>query len=197
MFYSIYYVHCLSDLYSVCDWCVAALLVSSSKDDIFAKSYILTMFGIHVNASVVRLWVLSLSLVVITRINGADAALCVGDDPQFTASDSNYDVYYSVQPKQEYAKVFNLEYDRTSKTIAIQTSREAITYGGSEQDGETTTKKYFFRQCGSTLEPPPDHVKNFVIDLPVRCAVITATPQIGYLMVSSRLYEPVGDPAVL
>mmetsp|Transcript_29739 Transcript_29739/g.65905 ORF Transcript_29739/g.65905 Transcript_29739/m.65905 type:complete len:562 (+) Transcript_29739:82-1767(+) len=139
------------------------------------------------NPSAMRLCLLALVVATGTCIKGAKAGPCIGDDPLFTAADSDDQVYYPVQPTQEYAKVFSLDYDRTSKTIAIQTSQEAITYEGNEQDGEKTLKKHFFRQCGSTLEPPSDHVPNFVVDLPVRCVVITATPQIGYLMTLNHL----------
>ena len=102
------------------------------------------------------------------------------------ASESNEDIY-KVRPEQIFATVFKLIYPGDSSKIISIINEDGKDLYGTAQDGLAGERRYFFKQCGSNLQPPSNTVPGFEVELPVQNIVVSSTTQIGHLMVLDRI----------
>ena len=102
------------------------------------------------------------------------------------SSQSNDDIF-EVKPEQNFATVFDLIYPGDSSKIISIINEDGTDLYGAAQDGIAGERRYFFKQCGSNLQPPSDTVPGFEVELPVEHIVVSSTTQIGHLMVIDRI----------
>jgi len=103
-----------------------------------------------------------------------------------TSAESDDDIF-EVKPEQEFSTVFKVFYPGDStKSISIYNADGTDLYGEA-QDGIGGERKFFFRQCGSDLQPPSDAFPGFNVELPVEYIVVSSTTQIGQLMVLNKI----------
>ena len=101
-------------------------------------------------------------------------------------AESNKDIF-EVQPEQTFATSLKLIYPGDSSKMAAIINEDGKDLYGEAQGGLAGERRYFFRQCGSTIEPPEDTVPNFLVEVPVEHVIVSSTTQIGHLMVHNRI----------
>lgn len=69
------------------------------------------------------------------------------------SSQSNEDIF-EVKPEQIFATVFDIVYPGDSSKIISIINEDGTDLYGAAQDGLAGERRYFFKQCGSNLQPP-------------------------------------------
>lgn len=103
------------------------------------------------------------------------------------ASSRSNDDIFEVKPEQIFATVFDIIYPGDSSKIISIINEDGTDLYGAAQDGLAGERRYFFKQCGSDLQPPSNTVPGFEVQLPVENIVVSSTTQIGHLMVLDRI----------
>ena len=103
------------------------------------------------------------------------------------SSDRSTEDIFDVKPVQTFSTVFDLIYPGDSSKIISIVNEEGTDQYGAAQEGLAGERRYFFKQCGSNLQPPSDTVPGFEVELPVENVLVSSTTQIGQLMVLDKI----------